>query len=314
MSSNLRYRVFAVNKKKHRKCPSFRHNRVESTAAIMTRRSSSASPFRWSLRPRQGLLPALLLLLCLLLASAPVSRALVTPFAHRFRFEAAGGALGLSNQSAAAFQGVATGAGGYNGGALAALMRWNTFSLVSAFGVERGGRVTVEVTRVAATAASGGGEAAAADVPVVFTLYDDDQWRVYSLLRLREMPLRSAAVLCHYPSSVRFTLTPSGFADLAAATATPVWRRRFDVTKPSLYTLQAQVCGDASVEIEARLARFEALDCACHAADSGVPQGTVTMVNVGFDDRLSEHLAVEDLGLLPLYQGVLMCGAGCLTR
>lgn len=27
------------------------------------------------------------------------------------------------------------------------------------------------------------------------------------------------------------------------------------------------------------------------------------MVNVGYDDRLSEHLAVEDLGLLPLYQG-----------
>lgn len=32
-------------------------------------------------------------------------------------------------------------------------------------------------------------------------------------------------------------------------------------------------------------------------------QGTVTMVNVGYDDKLSEYLAVEDLGLIPLYQG-----------
>jgi hypothetical protein len=38
------------------------------------------------------------------------------------------------------------------------------------------------------------------------------------------------------------------------------------------------------------------------------------MVNVGFDDRLSEHLAVEDLGLLPLYQGVLVFSAGCMAR
>jgi hypothetical protein len=215
-------------------------------------RSCSPSSRLCPLRLRHGPHRALLLLFFLLLAPAPVSHALVTPFAHRFRFEALGGALGLSNQSAAAFQGVATGAGGYNGGALAALMRWNTFSLVSAFGVERGGRVTVEVTRVATVAAGGEGTAAAADVPVVFTLYDDEQWRVYSLLRLREMPLRSAAVLCHYPSSVRFALTPSSFADLGAATATPVWRRKFDVTKPSLYTLQAQVCGDASIEIEVR--------------------------------------------------------------
>lgn len=27
-------------------------------------------------------------------------------------------------------------------------------------------------------------------------------------------------------------------------------------------------------------------------------------MNVGYDNRLSEHLGVEDLGLIPLYQGV----------
>lgn len=194
------------------------------------------------------------LLLCVLLAPCAVSDALVTPFAHRFRFEpssSSDASLGLtSNQSATSYQGVATGAGGYNGGALAALMRWNTFSLMSEFGIERGGRVIIEVTRV--TSSSMSTSTVAADVPVVFTLYDDDQWRVYSLLRLREMPLRSAAVLCHYPSSVRFALIPSSFGELATTTSAPVWRRRFDVTKSSLYTLQTQVCGDASVEIEVR--------------------------------------------------------------
>lgn len=171
-------------------------------------------------------LPLLLWILSALLLPPP-GRALVTRFSHRFRLEPS-----ARNRSAA--EG-AVPAGGYNGGALAALSRWNTFSLVSEFGLERGARMTVELSRVAAGAAD-------ARTPVVLALLDDDQWRVFALLRLREMPLRSPAVLCHYPSSARFAVTPEAFDG--------AWKRRFDVTKASRYTLQALVCGDATVEIE----------------------------------------------------------------
>lgn len=184
-------------------------------------------------RPRRPPRVSRALLLCFLLCcSLSRSAALVTPFQHHFELEYPSNPTTTSvNQTASAAPKYSSASG------LAALTRWNTYSIVTEFGMERGARLELEVTSLTTTSA------AASDVPVVFTLYDDAQWRVYTLLRLRDMPLRSPAVLCHYPSSARFALTP-------ATRGSTTWRRQFDVPHASLYTLQVQVCGDASVDIE----------------------------------------------------------------
>jgi len=80
----------------------------------------------------------------------------------------------------------------------------------------------------------------------VFSLYDVDQWRAYAVLKLREVHVRSDFVLCHYPAAVRFAVPP---ADPNAALP---WMVSFVVRKASQYTLQVQVCGDASVNVTVR--------------------------------------------------------------
>ncbi|RLN49061.1 hypothetical protein BBJ28_00011466 [Nothophytophthora sp. Chile5] len=154
-------------------------------------------------------------------------------------------------------------------------IRWNTHSLISAFGVEQGGRLELQVTDIYVDDASTADLAVMA--PVVFSLYDIEQWRAYSVLKLRDVPLRSDFVLCHYPSAVRFAVPPpTGESGLP-------WTLTFNVSKPSLYTLQVQVCGEASVYVE--------------------------------------HLGIEELGLRPLYKlylvgmllWVLECYVWCHT-
>ncbi|KAG2526179.1 hypothetical protein BBO99_00004204 [Phytophthora kernoviae] len=133
-------------------------------------------------------------------------------------------------------------------------VRWNTQSIVSGFGMEQGAQLELQVTEFQATT-----------------------WRAYSVLKLREVHIRSDYVLCHYPASMRFAVPPPGQEG-----ALP-WTLKFDVPQASLYTLQAQVCGAASVNIT----------------------GSVNMVNVGYDGELSEHLGVQELGLRPLYKVLL---------
>ncbi|KAE9001256.1 hypothetical protein PF005_g14545 [Phytophthora fragariae] len=148
-------------------------------------------------------------------------------------------------------------------------LRWNTQSVVAGFGVERGARVELQVTDLQVAGAND-----ATEVPVVFTLYDNDQWRAYAVLKLREVHIRSNFVLCHYPAAMRFTIPPpDSLAELP-------WTLLFDVRKASQFTLQAQVCDDASVNVS----------------------GRVSMVNFGYDGALSEHLGVQELGLRPLYK------------
>jgi hypothetical protein len=163
-------------------------------------------------------------------------------------------------------------------GSLSAMMRWNTFSLVSDFGMESGARVEIVITNLTYTVFPA--IYSSRHVPVVFTLYDTDQWRAYSVLRMRDMPLKSPTLLCHYPAAMRYTLTERNFHGRRDPLTGAV-RVVFDVKRPSLYTLQVQVCGDASVYVA----------------------GHVKMVNRGFDNSLSQHLAVEEFGLIALYQG-----------
>ncbi|KAJ8576595.1 hypothetical protein ON010_g2611 [Phytophthora cinnamomi] len=149
-------------------------------------------------------------------------------------------------------------------------LRWNTQSVIAGFGMERGARVELQVADLQAAGAGN-----ITEVPVVFTLYDIDQWRAYAVLKLREVHIQSNYVLCHYPAALRFAVPPPD------PLAVLPWTVSFDVRKPSLYTLQAQVCGDASVNVT----------------------GRVSMVNLGYDGKLSEHLGVQELGLRPLYKG-----------
>lgn len=123
-------------------------------------------------------------------------------------------------------------------------IRWNTQSVVAGFGMEQGARLELQVTDLQIVAAANWTLATA--VPVVFTLYDSDQCRTYAVLKLREVHIRSDFVLCHYPGAMRFAVPP---ADPKAALP---WTLVFDVRKASQYTLQAQVCGDTSVNVTVR--------------------------------------------------------------
>ncbi|KAJ0402843.1 hypothetical protein ATCC90586_004530 [Pythium insidiosum] len=78
-------------------------------------------------------------------------------------------------------------------GTMSSLVRWNTFSILSSFGMEVGGRVTIDISNL--TYLSFPANVSTRQVPVVFTLYDIDQWRAYSVLQLREMPIKSPTLL-----------------------------------------------------------------------------------------------------------------------
>ncbi|KAG6946202.1 hypothetical protein JG688_00016169 [Phytophthora aleatoria] len=150
-------------------------------------------------------------------------------------------------------------------------VRWNTRSVLPAFGMEQGARLELQVTDLQLFAANNSTLSSA--VPVVFTLYDSDQWRAYAVIKLREVHIRSDFVLCHYPAVMRFAVPPANPED-----ALP-WTLTFDVRKSSQYTLQAQVCGFASVNVTVR---------------------------ESYDGTLSEHLGVEELGLRPLYKAMVL--------
>ncbi|KAG6945602.1 hypothetical protein JG687_00017190 [Phytophthora cactorum] len=150
-------------------------------------------------------------------------------------------------------------------------VRWNTRSVLTAFGMEQGARLELQVTDLQLFAANNSTLSSA--VPVVFTLYDSDQWRAYAVIKLREVHIRSDFVLCHYPAVMRFAVPPANPKD-----ALP-WALTFDVRKSSQYTLQAQVCGVASVNVTVR---------------------------ESYDGMLSEHLGVEELGLRPLYKAMVL--------
>ncbi|TMW55685.1 hypothetical protein Poli38472_010567 [Pythium oligandrum] len=212
------------------------------------------------------------------LLSAPSIDALHVSFARFFRYEnRAQEVVKTTNITSSSGKNTTVKQGSAYSYGMGALIRWNTYSILSTFGIEAGGRVEFEVTNLTYVAFPP--KYSSKRVPVVFTLYDNDQWRAYSVLQLRELPLRSPTILCHYPSMLRHTFTDQDFKS-----GNTTHRVVFDVTKSSQYTLQVQVCGDASVFVA----------------------GNAMMVNVGFDQQLSEHLPVEDLGRIPLYKAIIV--------
>lgn len=184
------------------------------------------------LTPHHALLYTLLT--ASLLLHTPV-HAVETLFEHRFRFERADNDDAAFANASQAMAGVAFGGSSFT--------RWSTRTIVAQFGMEAGGRVDVDVRELSSSASLGQEKQ---HVPLVFTLYDSDQWRVYSVLQLREVPLRSPAILCHYPSCMRFAVT-TGDSEQQLKERRKV---AFVVSKASLYTLQMQVCGDASVHVK----------------------------------------------------------------
>lgn len=166
---------------------------------------------------------------------------------------------------------------------------WNTRTLVAQFGMEAGGRVDIGVLELSVLppAHTPRYPSTKHRVPLVFTLLDADQWRAFSALQLRGVPLRAPAVLCHYPSVMRFAAMTNGGQEGASAVGgdsdggggddsrddgdvaalnesvtTKPWTRRtvsFVVQRSSQYTLQALVCGDASVRVKVRQEEWESV-------------------------------------------------------
>lgn len=175
------------------------------------------------------------------------AHAVETYFQHRFEYEDSDQRIVNASAAAAKKQQHADWTGSTE-----SLVRWNTQTVISSFGMDPGARVEIEVLSLAYHPSS---KRAVSNrqAPVVFTLYDNDQWRVYSVLQLREMALRSPTILCHYPSCMRFAVR-GGRASSQ--------RIVFEVQKSSLYTLQMQVCGDATVTVSVR-SRSISLKPAC---------------------------------------------------
>jgi hypothetical protein len=197
-------------------------------------KSNMRGQIAWSLR--------LSLLCCVaVLGRLHHVHAIESSFKHRFNYD---------SSADAAFVNASQAMKGVSFGGPAQLSRWNTHTIVSGFGMERGGRLELQVLKLQYPRQQQV-EVSQAQIPVVFTLYDIDQWRVYSVLRLKDVPLRSPAILCHYPSAMRFAVTGD---EMAAKRTTSI---AFTVPKASQYTLQVQVCGEASVAIEvtSRLSR-----------------------------------------------------------
>lgn len=165
------------------------------------------------------------------------TEAVETYFQHRFEYEDSEQRIVNASAAAAKKQQHADWTASTD-----SLVRWNTQTVISSFGMDPGARVEIEVLSLAYHPLSNGA-GSNRQASVVFTLYDNDQWRVYSVLQLREMALRSPTILCHYPSYMRFAVR-GGRASSQ--------RIVFEVQKSSLYTLQMQVCGDATVTVSVR--------------------------------------------------------------
>lgn len=187
---------------------------------------------------RMGVSAALVLLCASALLAA---EAVETYFQHRFEYEDSDQRIVNASAAAAKKQKRADWTGSTE-----SLVRWNTQTVISSFGMDPGARVEIEVLSLAYHPSSHGLDSSR-QAPVVFTLYDNDQWRVYSVLQLREMALRNPTVLCHYPSCMRFAVRGGRASSQRVV---------FEVQKSSLYTLQMQVCGDSTVTVSVWIDQF----------------------------------------------------------
>ncbi|OQS00087.1 hypothetical protein THRCLA_06242 [Thraustotheca clavata] len=138
--------------------------------------------------------------------------------------------------------------------------RWNTFSAVQEFGMEKDGELEITVLH--------------ADHPISFSLYTYEQWDIYRSLVFEITTMgaydETMALTCMYPSEVRIPFDPR-------ATNESIFT--YKITSPSQYTLQIESCTPTYNFVQAH----------------------VVMKNIASDGTLSEHLGIDQLGLVPLY-------------
>ncbi|EQC29425.1 hypothetical protein SDRG_12888 [Saprolegnia diclina VS20] len=139
--------------------------------------------------------------------------------------------------------------------------RWNTYSAVQEFAMDAGGEVLI--SGVSATH------------PISFSLYTYEQWDVYRSLVFQITSMaaydETMALTCMYPAAARISFDPK--RSNASATI------RIPITVASQYTLQIESCLPAYNLVQAK----------------------VVMRNVAYDGSVTEHLGVDQLGLLPVY-------------
>ncbi|CAK4085321.1 unnamed protein product [Aphanomyces euteiches] len=139
--------------------------------------------------------------------------------------------------------------------------RWNTRSPIEEFGMEVGSEVILTVDH--------------ADAPVTFSLYNYRQWELYRSLVFDVTSLEgykeSLALTCFHPSTARIVFNPAKDA--------PNTTYKLQIGLASQYTLQVQSCTSENNQVNA----------------------SISMVNMGWDNTLSEHMGVEELGLIPIY-------------
>ncbi|KDO34354.1 hypothetical protein SPRG_01490 [Saprolegnia parasitica CBS 223.65] len=141
--------------------------------------------------------------------------------------------------------------------------RWNTYSAVQEFAMDAGGEVLIS--------------GVSASHPISFSLYTYEQWDVYRSLVFQITSMaaydETMALTCMYPAAARIPFDPRRTKNASAMSI------RIPITVASQYTLQIESCMPAYNLVQAK----------------------VVMRNVAYDGRVTEHLGVDQLGLLPVY-------------
>ncbi|KAF0707632.1 hypothetical protein AaE_013522 [Aphanomyces astaci] len=152
--------------------------------------------------------------------------------------------------------------------------RWNSQCPVLEFGMEVGSELIFSVEH--------------ADAPVTFSLFNYDQWAAYRSLLFDVMSLEghkeTLAITCMHAATTRVVFDPNVDA--------PNTTFKIQIATASQYTFQVASC----------------------TMQHNLVNASIAMVNLGSDYALSEHLGVEQLGLIPLYSVlVVLYVAGTAT-
>ncbi|KAF0701210.1 Aste57867_8284 [Aphanomyces stellatus] len=152
-------------------------------------------------------------------------------------------------------------------------IRWNTKTAILEFGMDIGSELIIAVDN--------------AEAPVTFSLYNYRQWELYRSLAYDIVSMdgykETLALTCLHAATTRVVFNP--------ATDAPNSTYKIQIGRSSQYTLQVESCTSLVNHVNA----------------------SISMVNMGWDSTLSEHMGIEQLGLIPIYMGMLVV-APALTR
>ncbi|ETW04958.1 hypothetical protein, variant 11 [Aphanomyces invadans] len=144
------------------------------------------------------------------------------------------------------------------------VVRWNSQCPVQEFGMEVGAEVVITVEH--------------AEAPVAFSLFNYEQWATYRSLVFDVASLEAyketLAITCMHAATTRVMFDPT--VDALNTTY------KIQIAASSQYTFQVESC----------------------TMQNNFVNASISMVNLGWDNELSEHMGVEQLGLIPLYKVV----------